>query len=120
MQDFRELGVWQKAHATVLAIYQLTGDLPQSEKFGLTIQLRRSASSVAMRIAEGCGRSSDIEFAVELRRATAASSELEYLVLLARDLAYLEAEQYEHLSFAIIEVRKMLSGLMKKLSLTCP
>ena len=115
MQDFRELEVWQKAHAVVLAVYRVTDSLPQSESFGLIVQLRRSASSVAMRIAEGCGRSSDSEFAVELRRATAASSELEYLVLLARDLSYLQNDEHEGLSLAIVEVRKMLSGLIRKL-----
>jgi len=115
LKDFRELDVWQKAHVLVLAVYRATEFLPPSENFGLTIQLRRSATGVAMRIAEGCGRGSDIEFGADLRRALASASELEYLVLLARDLRYFEDTDHEHLSTAVIEIKKMASGLLRKL-----
>ena len=115
MKDFRELGVWKKAHVLVLAVYRATETLPQSESFGLTIQLRRSATSVAMRIAEGCERSSDAEFGADLKRASASASELEYLVLLAHDLSYFDKADHERLSNATVEVRKMVSGLLRKL-----
>ncbi len=86
MQDFRELEVWKKAHELALAVYRGTEALPKHEVFGLTVQLRRSAVSVPMKIAEGCGREGDGEFAVQLQRARASCSELEYLLLLCRDL----------------------------------
>ena len=99
----------------VLAIYGATGELPSSENFGLTHQLRRSAANVATRIAEGCGRDSNAEFAVELRRAKAAASELEYLLLLAHDLRYVGEERHRELTESVVEVRKMISGLLRRL-----
>jgi four helix bundle protein len=68
-----------------------------------------------MRIAEGCGRSNNNEFAVELRRVTASSTELEYLLLLAHDLSYIDEADHRLLSDAAVEVRKMASGLLKRL-----
>jgi four helix bundle protein len=70
---------------------------------------------LAARLAEGCGRDSNVEFAAELRRAKAAASELEYLVLLSRDLGHLQDEAHAEFSGEIIEVRKMVSGLLRKL-----
>jgi four helix bundle protein len=115
VQDFRELDDWKKAHTLVLAIYRITEKFPRVEDFGLTIQLRRSASSVAMRIAEGCGRSNNQEFAVDLRGVTASANELEYLLLLAHDLSYIDKADHGRLSDAAVEVRKMVSGLLKRL-----
>jgi four helix bundle protein len=115
VQDFRELDVWKKAHALVLAIYRVTERFPQIENFGLTIQLRRSASSIAMRIAEGCGRGNNQEFGVELRRVTASATELEYLLLLAHDLSYIDKQDHGQLSDGTVEVRKMITGLLKRL-----
>ena len=115
MKDFRDLEVWKKAHMVALETYRATRKLPSSEGFGMTYQLRRAATSVASKIAEGCGRDSNVEFGIELRRAKAASSELEYLLLLARDLEYFGAEEHEHLTEQVVEVRKTISGLLRKL-----
>jgi four helix bundle protein len=89
--------------------------LPKEEIFGVTMQLRRSATTLATRIAEACGRDTSSEFAADLRRSTAASNELEYLLLLAKDLEYLNSEAYEQLTADVIEVRKMIYGLLRKL-----
>ena len=61
MQEFKELMVWQRSHQLVLRTYEVTQDLPKEETFGLVLNLRRSAISVATRIAEGCGRASNEE-----------------------------------------------------------
>jgi four helix bundle protein len=55
MQNFQDLDVWRKAHGIVLKVYGMSKDLPQSENFGLILNLRRSAISMASRIAEGAG-----------------------------------------------------------------
>jgi four helix bundle protein len=115
MQDFRELGVWVKAHRLALDVYRTTDSLPKNEVFGITVQLRRAAVAVPTRIAEGCGRENDAEFGVQLQKARAACSELEYLLLLCRDLGYLPEELYEGLRLDVVEVRKMLSGLIRRL-----
>lgn len=115
MRDFRELGVWRKAHVLVQAVYRATKRLPKEEIFGLTVQLRRASTGVATRIAEGCGVDSDVEFATYLHRAKAAASELEYLVLLARDLEYLPEEEFSRLTEDVVEVKKMLSGFVRRI-----
>ena len=99
----------------MLAVYQRTDSLPKSEVFGITVQVRRAAIAVPTRIADGCGREGDVEFAAQLHKARAASSELEYLLLLSKDLGYLTSETYEALREDVVTVRKMLSGLLRKM-----
>jgi four helix bundle protein len=115
MQDFRNVDAWKKAHALVLAIYGETQTLPREEVFGVTMQLRRGAVAIATRIAEGTGRSNNVEYGVDLRRAAASSNELEYLMLLTRDLGYWKPDLCERLVADAIEVRKMIFGLVRKL-----
>jgi len=88
--------------------------MPKEELFGVTMQMRRTSAAIATRIADGSGRDSDAEFAIELRRGLAASNELEYVILLAKDLGYLNADTHENLS-ADVEVRKMIYGLLRRL-----
>jgi len=87
----------------------------KTEVFGVTVQLRRAAVAVPTRIAEGCGRENDSEFANQLYKARGPSAELEYLLLLCRDLGYLPVAEYEGPAERLIEVKKMISGLVKKL-----
>jgi four helix bundle protein len=115
VRDFREVDVWRKAHTLVLAVYRATEALPKSEVFGITVQLRRAVIAVPTRIADGCGREGDPEFAAQLHKARAASSELEYLLLLSNDLGYVPAERYEELRQDVVTVRKMLSGLLRRM-----
>ncbi|MBB5066497.1 four helix bundle protein [Granulicella mallensis] len=114
MQDFRNIEFWRKAHVLVLAIYRETQSLPKEEVFGLTIQLRRSATAIATRIAEGCGRENNLEFAADLRKAQASCNELEYLIELAKDLTYWKPESSAKLTAEAIEVRKMIHGYLRK------
>ena len=86
MKDFRELQVWRKAHELTLAVYQITASFPREELYGLTAQLRRAGSSIAANLAEGCGRNGDAELARFCSIAMGSASELEYHLLLARDL----------------------------------
>ena len=115
MQDFRDLKVWQKSHGGIREIYRASADFPREEIYGLTAQLRRAAISVGANIAEGCGRGSDPDFARFLQMAMGSASEVEYLLLLARDLNYLSADVHMGLSTEISEVKRMLSALLKKL-----
>lgn len=115
MQEFRKLDVWKKAHDLVLAVYRASGSLPKEEVFGITIQLRRAATAIPTRIAEACGREANSEFIADLRRSIAAANELDYLLLLAKDLGYLNSKTHEGLSAQTVEVRKMIYGLVRKL-----
>jgi len=114
MRDFKRLAVWRKAHELVLAVYRVTADFPDSELYGLSSQMRRSAASVPTNIAEGCGRGAQgREFARFLQIASGSASELEYQILLSHDLKLLPAEDYAQLSAQTVEVKKMLTSLRR-------
>jgi four helix bundle protein len=115
MQDFRDLQVWQKAHQTTLSIYRESKRFPEDERFGLTSQLRRAASSIGANLAEGCVRGSDADFARFVQIALGSASEVECHLLLARDLGYLAPAEYEPLNAAMQEVKRMLAALAKTL-----
>lgn len=114
MQDFRNLAVWNKAHQFTLTIYKTTEGFPRPETFGLAATLRRGTASVAMKIAEACGQDSSSDFSQRLLHARAICVEVEYQLLLARDLQFIEPPAYDALQHQLIEVRKMLSGLIKQ------
>ncbi len=115
VRDFRDLKVWEKAHNLTLAVYRATKPFPSEERFGLTSQMRRSGASIPANIAEGCGRRGDAELARFMQISMGSASELEYHVLLARDLGFLNESDYEDLTEAVIEVKKMLSSFIRTL-----
>lgn len=110
MRDFRELKVWQKAHRLTLAVYRATSGFPAEERYGLKAQLRRGVASIPTNIAEGCGRFTDPDRARFISIAAGSATETEYLLMLARDLDYIEANVYANLERAVNEVKKMLRG----------
>jgi four helix bundle protein len=111
MEDFKNLRVWRKAHELTLIVYGKTMAFPKAEIYGLTSQLRRAAASVGANIAEGCGRRSDGEMNRFLQIARGSASELEYPLLLARDLHLLETVDFEDLDDRTLEVQRMLASL---------
>lgn len=115
MRKFTDIKAWQKAHRLTLAVYQATSGFPRDERYGLTSQARRAAASISTNIAEGCGRGSDADFARFLHIALGSASELEYHVLLARDLKFLSREQHERLHNGVNEVKRMLHAFIQSL-----
>jgi four helix bundle protein len=115
MKDFRQLTVWQKSHELTLSIYERTASFPREELYGLTSQIRRAASSIPANLAEGCGADGDAELARYCRIARASASELEYHILLSRDLKLMSTDAYEKLTERVVEVKRMLTGLIQKL-----
>jgi four helix bundle protein len=113
MKDFRSLEVWQKAHRMTLAAYRVTKTFPSDERFGLTSQIRRAAASIGANIAEGCGRRGDAEFHRFLQMAMGSASELEYHLLLSRDLEYLDSANHKELTAEVTRVKRMLSSLIR-------
>ena len=114
MRDFRELLVWQKSHELTLSMYEATAKFPMNERFELTNQIRRCAASIPANIAEGCGRRGNGELHRFLQIASGSGSELEYHILLARDLGYQGEPQYQELAKKIVELRRMLTPLIQK------
>ena len=93
-KGFHKLIVWQKAHQLVLLIYQLSESFPKSEIFGLTSQLRRAAVSVPTNIAEGYTAGGKGQFGRYLNIAQGSLAEVEYYLVLLRDLKYISEKQY--------------------------
>jgi four helix bundle protein len=114
MKDFRDLQVWEKAHQLTLAAYRITAGFPREEIYGLTSQIRRCAASIAANIAEGCGKRGNGEFQRFLNIAAGSASELEYHFLLARDLNFLSDPEYQKAHGAVVEVKRMLASLVRK------
>ncbi|MCH7491212.1 MAG: four helix bundle protein [Gemmatimonadetes bacterium] len=88
---------------------------PSDERFGLTAQIRRSVASIPTNIAEGFGRTGDRERGRFLDIAVGSANEVEYQLLLSKELQYLETTVYEGLNERVIEVRKMFISLRAKL-----
>jgi len=97
LQDFKNLKVWKKSHELTLKIYKISKIFPHEEIFGLTSQIRRACSSIPSNIAEGCGRNSDADFARFLQIAFGSANELEYQIMLAYDLNYINSKVYDEI-----------------------
>jgi len=119
MQSFKNLKVWEKAHVLTLDVYQSSKAFPRDEIYGLTSQMRRSAASIGANIAEGSCRKGDCEFGRFLQIPMGSASELEYHLLLARDLELLKLLDYQRLSDEVIEVKRMLSSFLVRLRADC-
>lgn len=115
MRNFQDLSIWQKSHALTLKIYRYTRTFPKEEIYGLISQMRRSSSSVPTNIAEGCGRNSDPEMKRFLTIATGSASELEYQLILSKDLNYLDKSTFEELLSELVEIRKMIFGFINNM-----
>jgi four helix bundle protein len=115
MQDFRNLDVWQNAHQLTLEVYNATRAMPPEERYGLTSQLRRAATSIPANIAEGCGRQSDADFRRFLHNAMGSASELESDLLITHDLRLLDDTTFETLTTRLTSTKRMLNALIQRL-----
>lgn len=116
MQDFRKLKIWKNAHELTLAIYSTTKGFPIEELYGLRSQMRRSSSSIGINIAEGCGRGGSVELRRFLRVSMGSASELEYQLLLARDLKLLSQAEHLNLTSRVVEIKRMTTALIRRLT----
>jgi four helix bundle protein len=114
-ESFRSLTVWQRSVELALQVYKLTARFPESEKFGLTNQLRRASVSMASNIAEGYGHSTKGEYMQFLGHARGSSSEVETQLVIARGLGLGGKDALHRTEELCSEVGRMLGGLMKSL-----
>ena len=110
VKDFPDLIVWQKAHALVLKIYELTRHFPDEERFGLVSQMRRAAVSIAANIAEGFKRRGSKNKLLFYNMSQTSLEEVRYYLILVHDLGY--ARDLKELTEAGKEVARLLQGLM--------
>lgn len=115
IRHFTDLIVWQEAHKLVLKIYQITRNFPPDERFGLTSQMRRSATSISANIAEGFGRQ-DVQEKIQFYVISRGSdTELQDQLLTALDLGFITAANCSELTELAITVHKLLNGLIKSI-----
>ncbi len=91
----------------------VTKGFPKDEIYGLSSQIRRASASIGLNIAEGCGRGSDADFGRFLQMSLGSASEVEYLLILCKELNYID-EDYSSMMEEIIQIKKMLSTLLLK------
>ncbi len=115
MRDFTQLKVWERSHRLTLAVYKATAAFPKEEQYGLKSQIRRSCVSVPANIAEGCGRGSNADLARFLQMALGSASELQYHLLLARDLSFLDSRDFKRLTEDVTEIKRMLTSFIENL-----
>jgi four helix bundle protein len=114
VSDFKKLAVWRKSHALMINVHAMARRIRGNDTISLRSQMLRAAMSVPANIVEGCGQKSRLDFARFLRFALNSASELEYHLIVARDLALIEPRDFASLSAQNTEVRKMLQGLVKR------
>ena len=114
MKDFREQKVWERAHQLTLRIYTATAGFPKEELDGLTCQIRRCSASIAATIAEGYGQRTEPELHRFLGVALGLASELDYYLLLAHDLKFLNQTQHQELAGTLSGLRRMITATLGK------
>lgn len=116
MSDYKQLKVWQKAHTVALDSHKATQKIRGSEFASMRSQITRSAFSIPANIVEGSGVQTRKEYARFVRIALNSANELEYHLITARDLNLIPKSQTLSLITNLVEVRKMLHGLLKYLT----
>ncbi len=109
MHRFKDLEIWKKSRLFCSEIYNITSKFPESEKFGLTNQLRRASVSIPSNIAEGSSRHSNKDFARFLQITLGSAYEIETQLLIASDLGFINDEESEKLSKNLESIIKMTS-----------
>ena len=115
-RDYHDLLVWKKGMTLAKQIYQITESFPDMEKFGVVTQMRRAAVSVPSNIAEGQAHNTTGEFIQFLSHAVGSVSELDTQLILGVELGYCSPAKAQAASDLILELRKMLTALRRKLS----
>ena len=115
MGNFKDLLVWQKSVDFVTEIYLITEKFPSNETFGLTSQLRRASVSVPSNSAEGNSRRGTPDTLQFLKIARGSTAEIETQLIIAKNLKFIKEEQFNNLKRQIIEISKMINGLINSI-----
>jgi four helix bundle protein len=115
IKSYKDLFIWQKSMLLVMNIYEITKVFPNSEIYGLTSQLRRSAISIPSNIAEGYGRKSTNDYKRFLQIAVGSLYELQTQIEIAFNLKYLGEQKHPEIIDLSIEIDKMLYSIIQKI-----
>lgn len=114
IKSFTDLNTWQEGHKLVLMIYKITKKFPQEETYSLVDQMRRAAVSITSNIAEGFSRKSYQEKLQFYCMSQGSLTELQNQILVARDVRYLNKNDFDVLARQAVVVHKLINGLIKK------
>jgi four helix bundle protein len=115
VKTYRDLKFWDRAHKLVVRVYELTRAFPKEELVNLTATMRRTAINVTSPLVEGIAIGGDRESIPLVQNAIGASGGLEYQILLARDLGYLDETGFDELTGELLELRRQLMSHLVKL-----
>ncbi len=116
-KSYKELLVYQKSYEQAVRVYEMVRSFPKEERFGLTSQLRRAATSIPLNIAEGYGKAETGKGLLRfLSMARGSNAEMEVLLSFSRDFGYITEVSYREAIERQEEVGKMLNGLMKSIA----
>jgi four helix bundle protein len=120
MGDFKKLDVWRKAHGLALHAHRVATRIRGPQHLSLRSQIIRAAMSIPANIVEGRAQKGERDFGRFLGYALASASELEYHLIVARDIHVVSEEEFQLLTGRLVQVRKMLHGLLNLLPTTTP
>jgi len=112
IKRFEDILAWQEARKLVSEIYRMTREGAFSKDFGLRDQIQRASVSIMANIAEGFDCDSHVEFARFLGIARRSAAEVQSLLYAAKDIGYIEEEQFKNI-YAMTEKTKALTGGLK-------
>lgn len=112
--NFKDLKVWQKSILLAKQIYEITAEFPNDERYGLTSQIRRCATSIPSNVAEGSGRNTDTDFARFLSIALGSSYELETQLILSEKFGFINQDRLNPILTELIEIQKIIYSLQRK------
>jgi four helix bundle protein len=111
---FTTLDAWQEGHNLVILVYQVTKSFPKEETFGLISQMRRAAVSITSNITEGYSRQTYKEKVQFYCISLGSTTELQNQLFIARDVGFIEEDNFLELAKQITKVHKIINGLIKK------
>ena len=114
MRDFKKYDIWKLSHQLTLDVYLVSKSFPKEEIYGIVSQIRRASTSIPTNISEGCGRDSDAEFNRFLTIALGSASEVEYLLILSKDLNYIDYNSFIQLDENINNIKRKIYSLKQK------
>jgi four helix bundle protein len=114
-QSFKDLVAWQRSIELTVDVYRFTSKFPESERFGLTNQMRRASVSIASNIAEGYGRATKGEYVQFLGYARGSCSELETQIVIAKKLGFGILLDLDSTESHCNDVSRLLGALMKSI-----
>jgi four helix bundle protein len=113
MKNHKDLTVWKEAIELSSLYYKITGQLPKEEQFGLSLQMRRSAVSIASNIAEGAARATNKEFIQFLHIALGSASELDTQIEIVKKISNNNISELEPLQLKVNAISRMIQGLIR-------